>query len=250
MNRLPVIGFLLLSLFPCGAEERPLPSPPPVVFQLPQAWLGLHVVKPDQTTIAHLPSLPPGVGFVVDHVDENGPAASAGLEKYDVLWKFRDQLLVNEAQLATLLRLTKPGEEVELSAFRKGEAVTVSLVLGNAPEDGKGRLSNMADLVMLPEEAGPMRVVNMASRQAVFSTEEGRAIVRREGEKYHVTIHGPGNEVVFEKSFDKGSEFSSVPRDWRKRVCALQRGLDHALEGRTVPPVRSPRPRVVPPANP
>ncbi len=243
-----IIYFLLVSLLRGVAGEAP--QPPATYSRPPQAWLGLHVAKPDETTTSHLPLLPPGVGFVIDRLDEDGPAARAGLQKFDVLWKYRDQMLINEAQLATLLRHAKPGEKVELSAFRKGKPVTATLTLGEAPEGEDGFIGKVAESVMLPDEKTPMRVITYSpSREASFSTDEGRAVIRRDGELYKVVIRSPENKVLYEGEFENGSDFRKVPRDWRRRVCALRRGLDHAMEDRTTP-LRPPRPRVVPPSAP
>lgn len=219
----------------------------PEFVQPPQAWLGLHVGKPDQTTVSHLPALPPGIGFVVKSVDAGGPAAKAGLQENDVLWKFGDQMLVNEAQLAQLLRISKPGDPVELAAFREGRPVTVNVVLGETPKGANNALAGAVDAAILPEDRGPTRVINVTDRQASFSTGEGRAVVRRDGSGYKVVILGPGKEIVFEGALSGEDDFSKVPREWRRRVCALRRGLDHALDNH-IAPVRTPRARVVPPA--
>ena len=120
------------------SEARvPQPRLGPPGTRAPQAWLGLKVSKPDETITAHVPSLPPGIGFVVKSIDEGGPAQAAGLTEFDLLWKFGDQMLVNEAQLATLLRLSKPGEEVVISGFRGGKPLEVKLNLGPVAAPGK-----------------------------------------------------------------------------------------------------------------
>ncbi len=102
-----------------GADAVIAPQP------APRAWLGLRVAKPDKSITVHVPSLPPGIGFVVISTDEGGPARAAGIREYDLLWKLGDQMLVNEAQLAALLRLSKPGDEVVLSGFRGGKPLEV-----------------------------------------------------------------------------------------------------------------------------
>jgi len=59
--------------------------------------------------------LPKGVGLVVEHVEPKSPAEEAGIKQYDVLHKIGDQLLVNAHQLAVLVRMHKPDEEVTLT---------------------------------------------------------------------------------------------------------------------------------------
>lgn len=195
---------------------------------------------------AQIPALPQGVGFVIKGIDTGGPAESAQLRPLDVLWKMNDQMLVNEAQLATLLRLQKPGDEVGLSIFRGGQPLEMRMKLGDLPIGRDMVPGDLADLSILPGEGSPMRVVNVDNRTASYSTPEGNAVLRKEGEVYLVTIKGPDDKLIFEGDVTEKESVDLLPRTWQRRVCALRRGLDHAMEGRLVP-VRPPRPRVVTP---
>lgn len=230
------------------AETRvPQPRQNPEVAQAPQAWLGLRVAKPDESIAAQVPSLPPGIGFVVKSIDEGGPAQTAGLAEFDLLWKIGDQMLVNEAQLATLLRLSKPGEEVVLAGFRGGKPLEVKLKLGESPVLQKPFSGEMVEAAVMPGAClGPMRLVNVAEKTASFSNDEGRAIVRRDEEIYKVKILGTKDELILETEITKGDSLDKVPNDWRRRVQILCRTLDQALDGGMLPQ-RQPRPRVVPP---
>ena len=77
---------------------------------------------------------------MVRSIEKGGPAEAAGLKELDVLWKIGDQMLVNEGQLAALLRLSKPGDEIVLSGFRARQAdLEVKLKLGEAPEPTASR---------------------------------------------------------------------------------------------------------------
>lgn len=224
------------------AGDKPLRQ-----HEAPRAWLGLEVSKPDETITAHLPSLPPGIGFVIRSIDKDGPAAAAGLRELDILWRIGDQMLVNEGQLAALLRLSKPGEEITLSGFRSGKPLDITLKLGEVPASKKTFPGDLLDAAILPGECGgPMRVVNVSDKTASYSTSDGRAEVRREGSVYHVKIHGPGDEIIHQGELPPDGSLDQIPTNWKRRVNALRRGLDHALDGRMMPS-RQPRPRVVPP---
>jgi hypothetical protein len=230
------------------AETRvPQPRLGPAATRAPQAWLGLKVTKPDETITAHVPSLPPGIGFVVKSIDEGGPAQAAGLAEFDLLWKFGDQMLVNEAQLATLLRLAKPGEQVLISGFRGGKPLEVKLTLGKSPLLEKPFSGEMVEAAILPGACpGPMRMVNVADKTASFSNDDGRALVRRDGSGYHVKIDGPKDELIFEGDVTGSDALDRIPEKWHRRIQVLCRTLDQALEGNMMPQ-RLPRPRVVPP---
>ena len=256
MKALPVIA-CLLALLPAhagdrdgdgdgdGEAKRPSFRIPPA----PRAWLGLNVSKPDESITAHLPALPAGIGFVISTVEKGGPADTAGLKEFDVLWKLGDQMLVNESQLATLLRLSKPGDEVQLTGFRAGKPLEVRLTLGEAPERRHQVPGDLLDAAILPGECrGPMRVVNISEKTATYSTEDGKLEVRREGEGYQVKILDPKNKVIFDGPIPADGSLDSIPDGWKRRVHALRRGLDHSLE-HGGQPARQPRPRVVPPGE-
>lgn len=215
----------------------------------PRAWLGLEVSKPDETITAHLPDLPQGIGFVIRSIEKGGPAETAGLRDLDVICKFNDQLLVNESQLAALLRLANPGEEVKLTGFRAGKPLAATLKLGESPTRA-GVPSELLDQTLLPGECrGPMRVVNLAGKVATYSNEDGRLEVRKLDDGYEVLIRDPKNEPLYEGRLPADGSVKDVPDAWRRRVYALRRGLDHQLENHASGPV-SPRPRVVQPPPP
>ena len=73
--------------------------------------------------------LPTGVGMVIDFVESNSPAESAGLKQYDILHKLDNQLLINAHQLAVLVRLHKPGEEVSLTVIHQGQPKEIKATL-------------------------------------------------------------------------------------------------------------------------
>ena len=245
MKQLIVIAFFASQSL-LWAEDAGQPAPQRLPHA-PRAWLGLDVTKPDETITAHIPTLPAGIGFIVRSVDKDGPGEAAGLQVFDVLWKINDQLLVNEGQLAALLRLFKPGDEISLAVFRGGKPTDVKLKLGDANLGKRPVLGDLAEVSLFPGGcAGPIRRVDVAQKIASYSTNEGRAEVRKDGAAYKVKITGPSEEVIFEGDLAGDADFEKVPREWNYRIYALRRGLDLALDGRMMP-TRQPRPRVVPP---
>ncbi|MEO5914259.1 MAG: S1C family serine protease [Luteolibacter sp.] len=251
-----IIALLFAQTLLSAAEPAELKGLRPALSnQAPRAWLGLQVSKPDATTTAHVPSLPPGVGFVVKSVDEAGPAKAAGFQEFDLIWKFGDQMLINEAQLATLLRLAKPGEEVALSGFRAGKPLELKLKLGEAPSLVRPFGGEFAEAAVLPGvSGGPMRVVNVSEKIASFKedefTEDERtATVHREGDVYKIKIQGAKNLVIYEGELSKDGGLDKIPENWRRKIQVLCRTLDQAIDGNTETE-RQPRPRVVPPALP
>jgi hypothetical protein len=85
--------------------------------------------------------LRPGIGLVVDHVTPDGPADKAGVKVSDVIEKLDDQLLVNNQQLAVLVRTHKVGEQVKLSVIRAAKPQVVKVTIG------EGDVQPLEDLV-------------------------------------------------------------------------------------------------------
>jgi hypothetical protein len=110
-----------------NAEKPAKPAPVKVPF------LGLALGPLDESLAAQL-NLPEGVGVLVRAVMPGSPAASAGVLQHDVLHYFNDQLLVNEAQLQTLVRQAGIGTEVALKLLRKGAEQSVVVKLGEHEE--------------------------------------------------------------------------------------------------------------------
>ncbi|MCX6878872.1 MAG: PDZ domain-containing protein [Verrucomicrobia bacterium] len=245
------LAFATLVVTGVGEDAGTKVPPSPAAgtpAQTRSAWLGFSVRKPDPSGGAQLSSLPPGIGFVIQAIAPGGPAEAAQLHPMDVLWKFGDQMLVNQGQLATLINLKMPGDEVTLGIFRAGKPLEINIKLGEAPDDKRGFTRDMIDAVILADDGSTQRIVNMLDRTATLSNNDGKALVRREGEGYKVVINGPDKEVIFDGLLPADGNHDGIPPDWRRRVCVLRRSLDHALESRMVP-VRPPRPRVVPPAE-
>ncbi|RYD35797.1 MAG: PDZ domain-containing protein [Verrucomicrobiaceae bacterium] len=241
---------LLAGISPVtGQEGVPAPLPPPLQAPTGRAWLGLKLAKVEPAFSAQIQSLPMGVGFMVKVIDPSGPAVAAGLQPFDVVWKMGGQLLINEAQLATLLRLQQPGDEVSLAVFRGGQPLDLKMKLGDLPVGRDGFSTELAEAAILPGESGPMRVVNVSDRTATYSTDEGKVVLRKDGEVYKVTISNPKEEIIFQGEVAGGETAEAIPEAWRRRVFALKRGLDHQIHG-VMEPVRAPRPRVVPAVRP
>lgn len=241
-----------LSAMACVAnaqQQQDIPLPPPLQATTGRPWLGLKLSKVDASIRAQLQALPAGVGFVVRAVEGGGPAEAAKFQPYDVVWKMGDQLIINEAQLATLLLLHQPGDEIVLSIFRGGQPMEVGMKLGDLPIGKDGFSSELAEAAILPGTTGPMRVVNLSDRTATYSTNEGKVVLRKEGDAYFVTINNPKEEIIFQGDVTTQEASDAIPELWRHKVSALRRGLDHQLKG-YMEPVRAPRPRVVPAAEP
>ena len=232
----------------CGAVSSAQDAAPVVVAKQPvgEAWLGLSVSKPDDVTTTQLPALPPGIGFVVKEIAAGGPAEQAGVHRHDLLWKMGEQMLVNEGQLATLLRLAAPGDKVTLSVFREGKSLDLKVTLGEGKGgEGEEIRRMLVDSVVRPDD-GAIRIMDLEEKKAVVTDSRGSAEVTRRDDGDFVRIVDTDGKLLYEGIAGDRPELSTIPEGWRKQVCAMRRGLDHALSA-TPAPMRQPRPRIVMP---
>lgn len=141
-HRRSLAAVMCAGLVPCLAGAQDKPAEPktktetvkparPAAEKVP--FLGV-VLGPVDEALAAQVSLPEGAGVIVRAVMPDSPAAKAGVKQHDLLHHFNDQLLVNEAQLQTLVRQAGIGSEITLKLLRKGREESVVVKLGETDE--------------------------------------------------------------------------------------------------------------------
>jgi hypothetical protein len=85
-----------------------------------KTWLGVALAEVTEQVANQLP-IDSGTGLVVEHVSKDSPADKAGLQRYDVLVRLGDQVLITPKQFQTLIANHKAGDEVEIVYYRKGQ---------------------------------------------------------------------------------------------------------------------------------
>lgn len=101
--------------------------------EIRRPYLGVRYTIVDQS-VADSHNLPLSYGALVlaggqePAVEPNSPAEEAGIQEGDLIVSINERQLKN-ISLATALRVYKPGDEIELTLFRNGEELTVSVVL-------------------------------------------------------------------------------------------------------------------------
>ncbi|MFP6899981.1 MAG: PDZ domain-containing protein, partial [Opitutales bacterium] len=111
-------------------------------------FLGVYAV-PLNPAVAKQLNLADGLYLSLEQAIPDSPAAKAGLERFDVLMKFDDQILVNPQQLQALVRSKKQGDWVTLSILRGGDEKTIKVQLGEqqVPKVAFGRAWPVPDPV-------------------------------------------------------------------------------------------------------
>ncbi|NWK54013.1 PDZ domain-containing protein [Verrucomicrobiaceae bacterium N1E253] len=198
--------------------------------------LGVQVIKPGVALYAQLPSLPKGSGFLLKAVIPDGAASVAGLKPMDLIWKLDGQILINESQMLVLLAMHRPGDKVELSYFRSGEARSSTLTL-QARSDQETPQPDLLAMPVAPPML-PMRVISYEDRSASISDKTGTAtLTYREG-KLWLRVESDQGIETFNNYVESSKQMAEVPMVWRSRLPVLQRSLEESIRMRRLPRVR------------
>jgi len=109
-------------------------------------YLGVAPEELSEELASQLP-IDPGSGLLIRTVLPDSPAATAGLQKNDVLLKLDDQILSAPKQLQKLVASRKPGETVRVVYFRKGQRAEVEAKLAEHEELANAKFDVLLDSI-------------------------------------------------------------------------------------------------------
>ena len=69
-------------------------------------------------------------GVIIKTLDDNGPAAKAGLRKNDVITKFNGKKVRETMSFVRMVAATKPHTEVSIEIIRDGNKKTLNVKIG------------------------------------------------------------------------------------------------------------------------
>src|ERR1700756_2271924 len=136
---LPISGFAQTPPAPPEPPAPPHPPHPPGHHEkgpkVPVTYLGVDTSQVP-TVVSEQLGLAKGFGLVVDYVEPNSPAATAGVQQNDILKMLNDQILIEPSQLRKLLQTFPEGTEVTLTVLRKGQEqkLTAKLAKKEVPQ--------------------------------------------------------------------------------------------------------------------
>ena len=99
-----------------------------------RGWLGVRIQSVTDE-IAESLGLPESDGALVASVTPGGPAAVAQILAGDVILQFDGKTIDKMRSLPRLVAETAIGKETEVKLWRKGQEMTLDVVLGELPED-------------------------------------------------------------------------------------------------------------------
>ena len=106
-----------------------------------RGWLGV-VIQEMTADLAESFGLDRPRGALVSQVQEDSPAARAGLRASDVILMFGGKPVENSGDLPRMVGMAKPGAKIPLQVWRSGKAQELHVVLGELPGEeqvaGKG----------------------------------------------------------------------------------------------------------------
>ena len=99
-----------------------------------RGWLGVQV-QPVTADIADSLGMKQASGAMVDSPQDSSPAAKAGIEAGDVITAVDGKPVKDSRDLARTISMMAPGSSVKLDVLHMGESKTVTLALGEMPND-------------------------------------------------------------------------------------------------------------------
>jgi serine protease Do len=103
-----------------------------------RGWLGVQV-QPVTAEIADSLGLKEARGAIVDNPQDGSPAAKAGIEAGDVITAVNGTAIKDSRDLARTIATLAPGSSVKLDVVHKGDSKTVTLALGELPNERQAK---------------------------------------------------------------------------------------------------------------
>lgn len=76
-------------------------------------------------------------GALIAQIEKDGPADKAGLRDGDIVIEYNGKPIDDIRELSQAVASTKPGAKVKVKAMREGKPVSLVIVVGEMPTDGK-----------------------------------------------------------------------------------------------------------------
>jgi serine protease Do len=122
-----------------------------------RGWLGVQV-QPVTSDIADSLGLKEARGAIVDSPQDGSPAAKAGIEAGDVITAVNGTTIKDSRDLARTIATLAPGASVKIDVFRKGDSKTLTVALGELPNDRQAKGNGNADEGSRQPNAGAPRL--------------------------------------------------------------------------------------------
>ena len=185
-----------------------------------RGWMGVRI-QPVTRDIADSLGLKNAEGALVDEPQSGSPAAKAGIEAGDVIASVNGEQVKNAHELARKISAMAPGSSVKLGIVRKGEQKTMTMTLGELPDQ------RQADANSTDRTATGVPHLGLALAPATdVAGAAGKGVVVT-----GVDPNGPAAErgfAVGDVILDVGGKVVSKPADVRSALAELRSEGKHA----------------------
>jgi hypothetical protein len=263
----------LAALCPSSAQEEislqvgPKPAIPtenPAPNKLKTGFLGVHPINIPDAVRHQLPADCKG-GLMTSNILPNSPAVAAGLVKFDIILRVKDQLVFTPEQFAELIRMHQPGETISMEVMRGTKCFTLRATLAEALSDpsepaipkasaqSQDRAArDLLDFVRknplighsypeLTEQllhdlgltSGPQEAATKILGKAV--DKEGKVEWRREAGKVFVKLEDSTGLLLFDGPCGTPEAIAKQPANIRERLERIQKNLDSASVPQATP---------------
>jgi hypothetical protein len=144
---------------------------------------------------------------------------------------------LRDSKTGLVMQVCQPSEKVLLIA--PGTLNALREIPTNPAPPVQGNLIQVAGL------SDSKSTVNVTTKSASCTSDEGKAVVLRSGQHDVVEISDPLGKELYRLKLPRGGSFDSLPVSWRNKVQVLCRTLDQALTGSNIQ-TRQPQPQVIP----
>ena len=151
-----------------------------------RGWLGV-VIQEVNKDLAESFGLDKPSGALVAQLVEDGPAAKGGLQVGDVILSLNGQSINESADLPHLVGNMKPGDKINLDVIRNGQRKSLSMAVGNLPDDdeeiasmgapGAERSSNRLGVTVADLTAEQRKSLDIQGGVVIKEVQDGPAAV-------------------------------------------------------------------------
>jgi serine protease Do len=187
-----------------------------------RGWLGVQV-QPVTADIADSLGMKQAKGAMVDNPQDGSPAAKAGIEAGDVITAVNGADVKDARDLARNISMIAPGASVKLDILHKGNAKTVTVALGEMPND---RQANAGETQSKETAGTPHLGLRLAPAGEVEGSGDKGVVVMA------VDPEGPAAEHGFQTGdviLNVGGKTVSNPADVRAALTAAKEGGKHSV---------------------
>jgi serine protease Do len=174
-----------------------------------RGWIGVQI-QPVTSEIAESIGLKKAEGALVSDPQANGPAAKAGIEAGDVITAVNGVVVKDARDLARQIGSIAPSTSVKLTVWHKGEEKTVTLALGEMPNQREARATTQDNATPHGGEVPKLGLTLAPAGQVAGSGSEGVVVTKVDPDGI-ASEHGfKTGDVILEVAGKKVSHPSDV----------------------------------------